>query len=131
MPAPHVLLEVGANEVLLAAKGVVERGLRDAGTFSYPVDANHMHAFRVEELVGGGQQPFPGRFSLKSLNGHALILLTGLSTDVFEQHLDGGSAAVDGDGCTGDVAGFWRRKESDHFGYLLGLGGAIEKSRTS
>src|SRR5438874_1886788 len=43
-----------------------------------------------------------------------LILLTGLSTDVFEQQLGGGSAAVDGDGCTGDVAGltpdFWNRQ---------------------
>src|SRR5205807_10511579 len=60
-----------------------------------------------------------------------LILLTGLSTDVFEQHLGGGSAAVDGDGCTGDVAGLLRGKEGDHFGYLLGLGGAIQKGRTS
>src|SRR3989454_12303464 len=60
-----------------------------------------------------------------------LILLTGLSTDVFEQQLGGGSAAVNGDGCTGDVARLWRGKEGDHFGYLLGLGGAIDKSRTS
>src|SRR5438552_5302043 len=60
-----------------------------------------------------------------------LILLTGLSTDVFEQHLGGGSAAVDGDGCTGDVAGLRRGKEGDHFCYLLGLGGTIEKGRAS
>jgi len=53
LPSPHVLLEIGADEVLLAAKGLVQGRLRDAGTLSDPVDADHMHAFRVEELVGG------------------------------------------------------------------------------
>src|SRR5438034_6312240 len=90
-----------------------------------------MDAFRVEELVGGGQQPLPRRLPLKSLGGHVLILLTGLSTDAFEQHLGGGSAAVDGDGCTRDVARLWRGKVRSGAAPLVYTGpGATAFTRT-
>ena len=53
-------LEVGADQSVLAPKGVVEAGLRDAGALDDRVDADGVHASPVEELAGGGQQPVSG-----------------------------------------------------------------------
>ena len=60
LPSTEVVLEVNAHELVLAAKGVVQRGLGDAGPFNDPLNANDVHAFRVEQLVGGGKQPISG-----------------------------------------------------------------------
>jgi hypothetical protein len=51
-----VLLEVGANKSVLAAEVSVERGLRDPRLLEQAVDADHVHAFFVEQVVGDGQE---------------------------------------------------------------------------
>jgi hypothetical protein len=56
LPSAEVLLKVGADELVLAAKGVVEGGLCDACPFNNPVNPDDMHAFGIEKLVGGGKQ---------------------------------------------------------------------------
>src|SRR4029077_20175374 len=89
LPSPHVLLEISAHQLFFAAKGVVEGGLGDVGLLDYPVDADHVHALPIKELVGGGKQSLPSRLCLLG----------------FQSHLDGRAAAVDGDRCTGDIAG--------------------------
>jgi UDP-N-acetylglucosamine 2-epimerase (non-hydrolysing) len=58
-------LQVGADQLVLAAEGVVQRGLGHAGPLDDAVDADRVHALVVEQLVGRGQQPLarrrPGR----------------------------------------------------------------------
>ena len=46
-----MLLEISADQFFLAAKGVVEGGLGNAGALNNPVDSDYMHAFGVEELI--------------------------------------------------------------------------------
>ena len=50
-------LQVGADQLVLAAEGVVQRGLGHAGLLDDPVDADRVHALVVEQLVRRGQQP--------------------------------------------------------------------------
>jgi hypothetical protein len=38
-----------------------------------------VHAFGVEELVGGRKQPIPGRLALRGFHSHRFSLPTGLS----------------------------------------------------
>ena len=52
--------EVGADQLFLAAEGVVERRLGDPGASDDPVDADHVHALGVEELVGRVEQAVAG-----------------------------------------------------------------------
>src|SRR6266446_6156920 len=50
--------EVGADQSLLAAEAVVERGFRDTSMLDHAVDAHRVDALFVEELLRGGQEPF-------------------------------------------------------------------------
>src|ERR1700674_350926 len=61
LPVLEMLVEVRPDELLFAAEGAVERGLGDAGPFDDPVYTDNMHAFRIKELVGGGQQAISRR----------------------------------------------------------------------
>ena len=54
-------LQVGADQLVLAAEGVVQRGLGHAGLLDDAVDADRVHALVVEQLVGRGQQPLARR----------------------------------------------------------------------
>ena len=49
-------LQVGADESVFAAEGVVEAGLRDAGAFDDRVDADGVDASLVEQLPGCGKE---------------------------------------------------------------------------
>ena len=80
-----VLLKVGANELVFAAKDAVKRGLCDAGPFNDAVNTDDVHAFRIEELVGGGQQAvsrgsatgslrLDGGLNFRCLGSHASVL---------------------------------------------------------
>src|SRR6202011_2605880 len=55
----EVLLKVCAHELVLAAEGAIQRRLCDAGPFDNAVNTDHVHAFRVEQLVGGFKQAVP------------------------------------------------------------------------
>src|SRR6266849_4665830 len=89
LPDEEVPLQVGAYEVVLAAESVVQRGLGDAGPFDDPVDADHVDAFRIKQLVRRGEQSISRGWTLGSrrveglhfgFHGHSPILPTGLST---------------------------------------------------
>jgi hypothetical protein len=53
--------QVAADQLVLAAEGVVQRGFGDPRPLDDAVDADRVHAFVVEEFVGGGQEPFARR----------------------------------------------------------------------
>src|SRR6266478_2854613 len=50
--------EVSADQPLLAAEAVVERGFRDPGVFDHAVDADRVDALFVEEFLRSGQEPY-------------------------------------------------------------------------
>jgi hypothetical protein len=54
-------LEIGPDQAILAAERAVQRCFRDPGALDDPVDADRLHAFGIEQLAGGGQQPRPRR----------------------------------------------------------------------
>src|SRR5207248_5205864 len=54
-------LQVGADQLVLAAERVVQRGLGHAGLLDDAVDADRVHALGVEQLVGRGPPPLAGR----------------------------------------------------------------------
>src|SRR6185369_16125336 len=54
-------LQVGTDQLVLAAEGVVQRGLGHAGLLDDAVDADRVYALVVEQLVGRRQQPLARR----------------------------------------------------------------------
>ena len=50
--------EVGADQTLLAAEAVVERGFRDPSVFDHAVDADRVDALFIEEFLRSGQETF-------------------------------------------------------------------------
>ena len=54
-------LEVGPDQLVLAAERAVQRSLGDAGALDDAVDADGVHALGVEELVRGGEQALARR----------------------------------------------------------------------
>src|SRR5205807_1551179 len=63
----EMVLEVGTNELVLAAEGVVQRGLSDAGPLHNPVDSDHMNTFGIEQVINGREQAVPNRQLVRSL----------------------------------------------------------------
>ena len=57
----EVLLEVSANELVLAPEDAVKGRLRHPGTLDDAVDPHDVHALRIEELVGGREQALTRR----------------------------------------------------------------------
>jgi hypothetical protein len=65
-------LEVGPDQLVLAAEGAVQRGLGHAGPLDDAVDAHHVDALVVEELVGRVEEAIPGRGPFSSFRGHGV-----------------------------------------------------------
>jgi hypothetical protein len=54
-------LQVGADQLILAAERVIQRGLGHPGLLDDAVDPDRVHALVVEQLVSRGQQPLARR----------------------------------------------------------------------
>src|ERR1700730_2589901 len=78
LASAEVLLKVCADELVLAAEGAIQRGLCDAGPFDNAVNTDHVHAFRVEQLVGGVKQAVPCGRAVRGLRFEGGIAFGGL-----------------------------------------------------
>src|ERR1700678_816403 len=58
------LLQVGADQFLLAAEAIVKRGFGHPGALDHAVDADQVESLFIEQLVGGGEQALPCRASI-------------------------------------------------------------------
>ncbi len=65
-------LEVGPDELVLAAERAVQAGLGDAGALDDLVDADGVDALLVEQLVGGGEETVARRAVLGQLRAHGV-----------------------------------------------------------
>jgi hypothetical protein len=55
------MLEAGADQPFLGTVRAVQRRLGDAGARDHAVDPDRLHAFGVEQLGRGVEQPLTGR----------------------------------------------------------------------
>ena len=61
LPCFVALLQIGANQLFLAAEAIVKRGLGHPGALDHTVDADEVHAFFIKQFICSGEQAFPGR----------------------------------------------------------------------